>query len=74
MRTKQLRLNDPVQIRQRMPDFLGKKINIVLSDRTVTFGELSKILPDEIVLKNMRLENMRYPIQSIVEVYLDTKV
>jgi hypothetical protein len=74
MRTKQLRLNDPAQIRQRMPEFLGKKINIVLSDNTVTFGELSKITSDEIVVKNMRLEKMNYSFQSIVEIYLDTKV
>jgi hypothetical protein len=74
MRTKQLRLNDPAQIRQRMPEFLGKKINIVLSDNTVTFGELSKITSNEIVLKNMRLEKMNYSFQSIVEIYVDAKV
>jgi len=74
MRTKQLRLSDSVQIRQRMNEFLGRKLNIVLADRTVMFGELKKVLDDHIVLSNMRLENIQYPFQSIVEVYLDTKV
>jgi ribosome maturation factor RimP len=74
MRTKQLRLNDSDQIRRRMAEFIGKKINIVLSDRTVMFGELTKANDDAIVLKNMRLENVTYPFQSIVEVYLDTRV
>jgi hypothetical protein len=74
MRTKQLRLSDPVQIRQRINEFLGKKINIVLIDRTVMFGELKKINGDHIVLRNMRLENVTYPFQSIVELYLDTIV
>jgi ribosome maturation factor RimP len=74
MRTKQLRLNDSDQIRRRMAEFIGKKINIVLSDRTVMFGELMKANDDAIVLKNMRLENVTYPFQTIVEVYLDTRV
>jgi hypothetical protein len=74
MRTKQLRLNDPDQIRRRMSEFLGKKINIVLTDNTVMFGELKKVNDTAIVLRNMRLENISYPFQSIFEVYLDTQV
>ena len=74
MRTKQLRLNDSGEIRRRMPEFLGKKINVVFADRTVMFGELSKITDAEIVLRNMRLETMKYPFQSIVEIYLDANV
>jgi hypothetical protein len=74
MRTKQLRLNNSDQIRQRIGEFIGKKINIVLSDRTVMFGELTKVNDTAIVLKNMRLEKNTYPYQSIVEVYLDTRV
>jgi len=71
MRTKQLRLSDSVQIRRRAPEFLGKKINIVLTDRTVMFGELKKVDDDHIVLRNMRLENINYSFQSIVELYFD---
>mgnify|MGYP003575882800 FL=1 len=57
-----------------MNEFLGKKINIVLDDRTVMFGELKTANETSIVLRNMRLKNVSYPIQSIVEVYLDTQV
>lgn len=74
MRTKQLRLNDSNQIRQRMSEFLGKKINIVLADRTVMFGELKKVNEHGIILRNMRLEDVKFLFQSIAEVYLDTKV
>lgn len=74
MRTKQLRLNDSTEIRKRMPEFLGKKINIVLLDRTIMFGELCSVSDSEIVLKNMRQENMKYPFQSLAEVYVDTTV
>ncbi len=74
MRTKQLRLSDVDQIRRRLPEFVGKKINIVLTDRTVMFGELSKVNNSGIVLKNMRLEDMKYPFQSIAEIYFDVIV
>jgi hypothetical protein len=74
MRTKQLRLNDSAQIRRQMPEFLGKKINIVLTDNTVFFGELMKSNESGVVLRNMRLENVTLPFQSITEVYLDTIV
>jgi hypothetical protein len=74
MRTKQLRLNDPAQIRQRMPEFIGKQINVVLTDMTVMFGELRTVNGSEIILRNMRLENVKYPFHMIAEVYLDTKV
>lgn len=74
MRTRQLRLNDPDQIRRRIQDFLGKKINVVFSDRTVMFGELQKANGSEIILRNMRLEDIRYPLKNIVEIYLDAIV
>jgi hypothetical protein len=74
MRTKQLRITDSNQIRGRMNEFIGKKINIVLTDRTVMFGELKRVHDTSIVLRNMRLENITYPIQSIAEIFLDTHV
>lgn len=74
MRTRQLRLNDSDQIRQRLPEFLGKKINIVLKDRTVMFGELTKVNKNEIFVENMRLENVNFALESIAEVYFDTTV
>ena len=74
MRTRQLRLNDLNQIQRKLPEFLGKKINIVLSDRTVMFGELKKVNESEIILRNMRMENVRYAFKNIVEIYLDAIV
>jgi hypothetical protein len=74
MRTKQLRLSDSGEIRRRMPEFLGKKINIVFTDGTVMFGELNNVTDSEIVLRNMRRETMKYALQSIVEIYFDTYI
>ena len=71
MRTRQLRLNDSNQIRHRIAEFIGKKISIVLNDRTVMFGELIKVNDTGIVLQNMRLENVKYSFKNIGEVYFD---
>ena len=72
MRTKQLRLSDAVQIRERMREFVGKKINIVLTDNTAMFGELTGVNDAEIKLTNMRRKEMTYRIDAIAELYLDT--
>lgn len=74
MGTKQLRLSDPQLIKSRIGSFLGKKINIVLSDNTVMFGELKAANDSEILLLNMRLKKIAYPLKDIVEIYLDTIV
>jgi hypothetical protein len=72
MSTKQLRLNDPELIQKSIKSLLGKKINIVLTDDTVVFGELKKVNTAEIQLLNMRLKKISYPFARIAEVYLDT--
>jgi len=72
MSTKQLRLSDAVQIRKRVAEFLGKKINIVLTDNTAMFGELTDVNATEIKLLNMRRKKMTYRIDTITELYFDT--
>jgi hypothetical protein len=72
MGTKQLRLSEPEQIKKRVSSFLGKKINIVLQDSTVVFGELKEVSTIEILLLNMRLKKVRYPYSAIAEVYVDS--
>jgi hypothetical protein len=56
MQKRQLRLSHPVIIRQRLAEFLGKKINIVQQDNTVIFGELTAVERDQFTIKNMRLK------------------
>jgi len=74
MGTRQLRLSDPAEIKSRISNFLGKKINIVLLDNTVMFGELKEVNSSGILLLNMRMKKITYPLTQIAEVYLDTKV
>lgn len=72
--TRQLRLTDPSVIRQRVGEFLGKKINIVLMDNRVLFGELFALKEQGIVLKNMRGKIMACSFAEINELYFDTVV
>ena len=72
MSTKQLRISDPEQIRSKASTFLGKKINIVLMDNTVVFGELKEVNSNEILLLNMRMKKVKYPFGSIAELYVDS--
>jgi small nuclear ribonucleoprotein (snRNP)-like protein len=73
MLTRQLRLNTSEQIQTRLKEFIGKKINIVLANRTVMFGELKSIDSTQLVYVNMRLERNTLLLIDISEVYIDSK-
>jgi hypothetical protein len=72
--TKQLRLNNAAQIRARVKEFLGKKINIVLADNRVIIGELQGVSASGIEVINMRLKKTYYPFEQLYEVYFDSIV
>lgn len=69
--TRQIRLNDPKQIRDKVREFVGRKINVVLTDNRVIIGELKDVNAEGINLLNMRLKPMRYNFDKIAEVYFD---
>jgi small nuclear ribonucleoprotein (snRNP)-like protein len=73
MSTRQIRLNTLDQIRTKLKEFYGKKINIVLRDRTVLFGQLKSIDSTELKFVNMRLAAVTVPLDEVSEVYLDFK-
>lgn len=72
--TRQIRLNDPVQIRNRMKEFTGKTINIVLTDSRVIIGKLKQVSPSGLDLINMRLTKNHYRFEQLSEVYFDAIV
>ncbi|HEY3404652.1 MAG TPA: hypothetical protein VGK59_14780 [Ohtaekwangia sp.] len=72
MGTRQLRISDPDQIRKRVQEFLGKSINIVLTNGMIMTGKLDAIKNSEIILQNMRLQKMPYSFDSIAELYVDS--
>jgi hypothetical protein len=72
--TKQLRITDPHQVKNRIREFLGKKINVVLTDNRVIIGELKEVKTSGILLINMRLKKMEYTFDQLAEVYFDELV
>ena len=73
MSSRQIRLSTFDQIKNRLKEFSGKKINIVLHDRTVLFGELKSVDNTQLTFVNMRLEAFSLSLNDISEVYLDFK-
>ena len=69
--TRQIRLSTLDQIETRLKDFIGKKINIVLCNRKVLFGELKTLDREKLSFLNMRQQVVTLPLADISEVYLD---
>lgn len=72
MSTRQLRITDPSQISKRIIEFLGRKIHIVFRDNTALSGKLIKVNSSELVMENMLLKKTTRPINSVVEIYVDS--
>lgn len=67
-----MRLNSGDQIRKRLQEFTGKKINIVLNDRTVLLATLQQVDDSIVKVKNMRLKTVFIPVEDINEIFFDT--
>lgn len=72
--TRQIRLSSPIQIQNRINEFIGKKINIVLADNRVIIGELRQVSGSGIDLINMRLKKTHFKFEQLSEVYFDSIV
>jgi hypothetical protein len=70
--TRQLRLNEPALIRQKLTDSMGKMMHIVLRDNRVIIGSVHKADAEGITLLNMRQKNMTIGFHQISEIYFDT--
>jgi len=66
----QLRLSQS-QFQKRMPEFIGKHINVVFIDSTVALGLFEKTEGNTITLRNMRLKKKTHLVTDINEVYFD---
>jgi hypothetical protein len=73
MSTRQLRLNDRDKILQKLPLVQGQKIQVVLRDQTVCFVIVVGIRGPKLEALNMRQKKIDIPIDSINEIYVDTK-
>ena len=72
MSTRQLRLTSVESIRKNLDRLSGKKINVVLLDKTVIFGEVFQVTTESLGIVNGRLKKINYPFKDIAEIYFDT--
>jgi len=71
MSVRQIRLSNFEQIQKRLKEYTGKKINIVLCNRTVHFGELKTLDITHLTFINMRQEKVVLALRDVNEVYVD---
>jgi len=72
MSTRQLRISDPDQIRQKIAQCVGRKLNIVFQDGTATVGVIKSVDGGLIDIMNMAQRRQRFPLSSVTEIYLDS--
>jgi small nuclear ribonucleoprotein (snRNP)-like protein len=72
MGTRQLRLSDASQIKNRLVQLVGKNVTLVLRDNTAQTGSLEAFANERVVLRNMRLKKTEYALSNIAEIYFDT--
>jgi hypothetical protein len=73
MSTRQQRLNSVDDIRKKSKELTNKKINIVMNDNTVLLATVKASDPSWLDVVNMRMKKVRIPLDSITEIYYDTK-
>jgi hypothetical protein len=71
MQKRLLRLSTQTQIRQHVTGFVGKKINIVLTDNTVVLAELLKFSETKLLVQNMRGQKLSVTFNDIYEILID---
>ena len=70
--TRQLRINDISKIQERIQEFAGKKVTLVLHDGRVTTGTIKAIIADGVTLLNHRNKAMIFRFDDVAELYFDT--
>lgn len=68
---KQIRISGQERIKAKLPEFIHKKVNFVLSDNTVHFGELAEVAQTMVVLVNMRQKKIKLPLEKVIEFFSD---
>lgn len=71
MQKRLVRLGTADQIRKGLGEFIGKKINIVLTDNTVILASLLKFSDADVQARNMRGQKLSLPLADIYEIIID---
>ena len=77
MSIRQHRIDSPEKIKLKIPEYVGKKITLVLSNQTSVLGELKSIESDGVTLRvviNGWAKNISVTFNQIKELYFDQVV
>jgi hypothetical protein len=74
MSIRQIRLNSVDQIKTRIREFEGKRVQVVLSNNTAFYAKVKSVSENGIVVENGRLKKNLLPFNSIAEIYFDQPV
>ncbi len=73
MKTRQHRIDTEETIQRKLPELMGREVNVVLRDRTVLLGSVTKSQSGSIAIRNLRGKITSIPMSGISEIYFDTK-
>ncbi|MTI20170.1 hypothetical protein E1176_03985 [Fulvivirga sp. RKSG066] len=71
MAKRQKRFDTIASIRDNYAEISGKKVNIVLKNRSTLFATLTELNEDSIVVINVRAGKTKIALQDISEIILD---
>lgn len=74
MSIRQIRLNEIEQIKSRVREFQGKRIQVILSNNTSAYVELKSVEPHGIIVENRRFKRKLLPFETITEIYFDQQI
>jgi ribosome maturation factor RimP len=71
MSIRQIRLNEISKIKAGITRYIGRRINIVLENKTSLYGELKEVNSEGIIVENRRLKKIKILFNELNEVYFD---
>lgn len=74
MSIRQIRLSEIEQIKSRIKEFEGKRIQVILSNNTSVYVELKSVESQGIIVENRRFKSKLLPFDTITEIYFDQQI
>jgi hypothetical protein len=68
---RQIRISDPIQIQNKIGEFVKKSITVVFNDSRTIFGLLLAVDGNTVSLQNRRLKKITFPLADISEIFTD---
>ncbi|TRX52020.1 hypothetical protein FNH22_22880 [Fulvivirga sp. M361] len=71
MAKRQIRLNNAADIRKKLPELSGKKVNIVRTSGAIFFVRIEQVSGDILTISDMRRTKSQWEVSDISEIIID---